>query len=101
MWDKRLIDTGIGWEGRTKGRDLDGIGIGILNDNVMQIKQQPTCDKATPNNYLQFLSFSQDNDFYYWTKSLNNAKLFRFRLSTLVHLISQRDIWVHILILEK
>ena len=50
---------------------------------------------------LQFLSVSQDNDFYHWTKSLSNAKLFKFRLSTLVHLVSQREFWVHILILEK
>ena len=50
---------------------------------------------------LQFLSFSQDNDFYHWTKSLSNVKLFKFRLSTLVHLVSQREFWVHIIILEK
>ena len=51
---------------------------------------------------LLFLSFSQDNDFYYWTKSLNNfGETISVSASTLVHLVSQREIWVHILILEK
>ena len=48
------------------------------------------------------LSNSKSNEsIWFRTKSLSNAKLFKFRLSTLVHLVSQREIWVHILILEK
>ena len=40
-------------------------------------------------------------ELYHWTKGLSNAKPFKFRLSTLMHLVSQREFWVHILILEK